>query len=197
MFYYLNGKVTVKEQNMVAIDVGGVGYAVHTSYNTSSKLEKGKEALVYTYCNIREDAFDIFGFIDLEELNFFKLLIGINGVGPKAGLAILSVANPASLALAIITGDEKLITKAQGIGKKIAQRIVLELKDKVAKDKIAQTEEFVVQTSDSQTLSETISALMVLGYTQIEAQESLKGVSAELTSEQMIKEALKNLMKQG
>lgn len=197
MFYYLNGEITVKEQNLVVVDVSGVGYAVHTSFNTLSKLDLHTKHRLYTYCNIREDAFDIFGFYDLEELNFFKLLIGINGVGPKAGLSILSVASPESLALAIITGDEKLITRAQGIGKKIAQRIVLELKDKIAKEKstvsASNIQTFVDNAGDSGNISEAISALMVLGYSQSEATSALAGVSAELSSEDMIKIALKNL----
>ncbi|MFI3114645.1 MAG: Holliday junction branch migration protein RuvA [Clostridia bacterium] len=198
MFYYLNGKITVKEQNLIVVDINGVGYAVHTSLNTLSKIEINKTHKLFTYCNIREDAFDIFGFADIEELNFFKLLISINGVGPKAGLSILSVASPESLALAIITGDEKLITQASGIGKKIASRIVLELKDKIAKEQISNTatmESFVIDT-DNSSISEAISALMVLGYTQGEATQAIKGVDAGLTSDQIIKIALKNLLKQ-
>lgn len=199
MFYYLSGEITIIEQNLVVLDVSGVGYAVHTSFNTLSNLEKGQKATLYTYCNIREDAFDVFGFYDIEELKFFKLLIGINGVGPKAGLSILSVASPASLALAIITGDEKLITKASGIGKKIAQRIVLELKDKVAKEKatVSSADVLIHAPAESDALSEAISALMVLGYTQQEATSALAGVSADGGLEEMIKYALKNLMKQG
>lgn len=197
MFYYLNGVVTVREQNLIVLDVNGVGYAVNTSFNTFSKVELKKTHKLYTYCNIREDAFDIFGFFDMEELNFFKLLISISGVGPKAGLSILSVASPESLALAIITGDEKLITKASGIGKKIASRIVLELKDKIAKEQITATDtkEFFID-DDSSNVSESISALMVLGYAQSEAMQAIKGIDVTLSSDQIIKIALKNLLKQ-
>lgn len=198
MFYYLNGEVTVKEQNLLVIDINGVGYAVHTSFNTMSKIELHKKHKLYTYCNIREDAFDIFGFADMEELNFYKLLTGITGVGPKAALSILSIASPESLALAIITGDEKLITQASGIGKKIASRIVLELKDKIAKEQMtasSTTTTFIADT-DGSNVSEAISALMVLGYSQSEATQALKGVDGALTSDQIIKIALKNLLKQ-
>ncbi|MFI3226359.1 MAG: Holliday junction branch migration protein RuvA [Clostridia bacterium] len=200
MFYYLNGEVTVKEQNLIVVDVNGVGYAVHTSLNTLSKVELNKKHKLYTYCNIREDAFDIFGFYDMEELNFYKLLTGITGVGPKAALSILSVASPESLALAIITGDEKLITRAVGIGKKIASRIVLELKDKIAKEQISSGSvsqvEFIGGDVDNSNVSEAISALMVLGYSQSEATQALRGVDGTLNADQIIKIALKNLLKQ-
>ncbi len=200
MFYYLNGDVTVKEQNLIVLDVNGVGYACHVSFNTYSKVELHKKQKLFTYCNIKEDAFDIFGFCDLDELNFYKLLTSISGVGPKAALAILSVASPESLALAIITGDEKLITRAQGVGKKIAQRICLELKDKIAKEKktVSSADMAVfaeTSISGNNAINEAISALMVLGYTQTEANEALRGVSSEFDSEQMIKIALKNLLK--
>lgn len=200
MFYYLNGEITHKENNLAVVDCNGVGYAVFTSINTLSKLEFGKKQKVFTYTHIREDIFDIFGFSDIEELNFFKLLISITGVGPKAALSILSVASPQSLALAIITGDEKLITQAQGIGKKIASRIVLELKDKVAKEQMSvksTSMEVFAQAGDTENLSEAVSALMVLGYSQTEATTSLKGVDLTLSSDEIIKIGLKNLFKQG
>lgn len=200
MFYYLNGEITHKENNLAVVDCNGVGYAVFTSINTLSKLEFGKKQKLFTYTHIREDIFDIFGFSDIEELNFFKLLISITGVGPKAALSILSVASPQSLALAIITGDEKLITQAQGIGKKIASRIVLELKDKVAKEQMSvksTSMEVFAQAGDTENLSEAVSALMVLGYSQTEATTSLKGVDLTLSSDEIIKIGLKNLFKQG
>ena len=200
MFYYLNGEITVKEQSFICTDISGVGYLVHSSFNTISKLELHKKHKLYTYTHIREDMFDIYGFIDMEELSFFKHLISISGVGPKAALSILSIASPESLALAIITGDEKLITRAQGIGKKIAQRIVLELKDKISKEKISvlsSKDIEIFSSTDTSSVSEAISALMVLGYTQAEATISLKGVDPTLSSEDVIKQGLKNLLKQG
>lgn len=199
MFYYLNGEITVKEQSFVCLDVNGVGYLVYSSFNTISKLELHKKSKLFTYTNIREDAFDIYGFCDHEELNFFKLLISITGVGPKAALSILSIASPESLALAIITGDEKLITKAQGIGKKIAQRIVLELKDKIQKSTqtVSHADLEVFANNDTSSVGEAISALMVLGYSQAEATGALRGIDGNLTSEEIIKIGLKNLLKQG
>lgn len=198
MFYYLEGQITIKEQNFVVVDINGVGYAVHTSMNTVTKLDLHKKHKLFTHCNIREDAFDIYGFADLEELNFYKLLTSISGVGPKAGLAILSVASPESLALAIITGDEKLITRASGIGKKIASRIVLELKDKVAKEQVSlKSENMEIISNDTGSVTEAISALMVLGYSQAEATGAIKGATADQTADQIVKIGLKNLLRQG
>lgn len=196
MFYYLNGLITIKEQSFVCLDINGAGYLVYTSLNTLSKLELNSHAKLYTYTNIREDAFDIYGFLDIEELNFFKLLINISGVGPKAGLSILSVASPSALALAIISGDEKLITQAQGIGKKIAQRIVLELKDKIQKEKSTVSHKDLEVFNTSDVINESISALMVLGYSQSEATKSISGIDTSLTSAEIIKIGLKNLLRQ-
>ena len=137
MFYYIDGTVTVLEQGLAVIDCGGVGYACHASQNTIGKLKMGTRARLLTYLNVREDIFELYGFIDEEELSCFKMMIGVSGVGPKAALAILSIAPPDRLALSIITGDEKLLMQAPGIGKKIAQRIVLELRDKMSKEQLA------------------------------------------------------------
>ena len=136
MFYYVEGKVALIEQSLCVIDCAGVGYACHTSQNTISQVKMGETARLYTYLYVREDIFDLYGFADAEELNCFKMLIGVSGVGPKAALAILSVAPPSRLALSIITGEEKLLTQAPGIGKKTAQRIVLELRDKMSKEQL-------------------------------------------------------------
>ena len=137
MFYYLNGTVAHKEANLAVIDCGGVGYACRTTTNTLSLLNLGEKAKLYTYLNTKEDAFDLYGFSTAEELNLFRLLIGVSGVGPKAGLAILSSNTPANLAMSIITGDERALTCAPGVGKKIAQRVILELKDKLANGQVA------------------------------------------------------------
>ena len=137
MFYYLNGVVAHMAPFLAVIDCGGVGYACRTTNNTLSHLQKGKPAKLYTHLNVREDAMELFGFSTENELNCFQLLTSVSGVGPKAALSILSAATPESLAMSIITGDEKALTVAQGIGKKIAQRIILELKDKLAKGQIA------------------------------------------------------------
>ena len=120
MFYYLNGTITVLDTGLAVVDCGGVGYACHTTNYTLSKLQVGKQAKLFTYCNIKEDAFDIYGFSTREELNCFERLLGVGGVGPKAALAILSVVTPDQFLLAVMTQDEKTLTMAQGVGKKMA-----------------------------------------------------------------------------
>ena len=124
MFYYLNGTITLLDANLAVVDCGGVGYACHTTNYTLARLQLGKPAKLFTYCNIKEDAFDVFGFSTREELNCFERLLGVTGVGPKAALAILSVVSPEQLTLAVMTQDDKTITMAQGVGKKLAQRIL-------------------------------------------------------------------------
>ena len=127
MFYYLSGEIALLKENLAVVDCGGVGYACHTSGYTLSKLRVGQSARLYTHCTIREDAFDIYGFFSQEELGCFERLIAVTGVGPKAALSILSAVSPERLTFAVMTGDEKLLTAAQGVGKKLAQRILLEL----------------------------------------------------------------------
>ena len=134
MFYYVSGTVAHVEPYLAVIDCGGVGYACKTTSTTISQLQVGKASKLYTYLHVGEGIFDLYGFATQGELGSFKQLIGISGVGPKAALAILSVCTPQGLAMAVITGDEKALIAAPGIGKKIAQRIILELKDKLAKE---------------------------------------------------------------
>ena len=200
MFYYLNGKVTVMEQNLAVIDMGGVGYACSVSLNTMSYLEVGKDAKLYTYCHIKEDAFDIFGFHSLNEKRSFELLLSVSGVGPKAALSILSSTTPEGLALAILNGDEKVITVAQGIGKKIAQRVILELKDKISKESAEVAAAGVIPTVPTGTSaakhSEASAALAVLGFTPGEAAAVLRTIDVEnLSIEDIIREALAKSIK--
>jgi len=198
MFHYLEGAVSIISQNLAVIDVGGVGYACYTTLNTISHLEIDKKSRLYTYCNIREDAFDIYGFYDLAEKRFFEQLLGVSGVGPKAALSILSSATPESLALAIINDDEAALTIAPGIGKKLAQRIILELKDKVSKEAAALKSSGYVPPRDAagQTGSkqrDAAAALAVLGYSQSEISMVMRGIDAEaLSVEEIIREVLKN-----
>lgn len=201
MFYYLNGMVAHIAPYLAVIDCGGVGYACRTTNVTLSALTVGKPGKLYTHLNVREDAVELYGFATEEELNCFEMLIGISGVGPKAALSILSATPPERLALAIITGDEKALTTAPGIGKKIAQRIILELKDKLAKGQLGNPvgEAYGgsgVTVIPENKASEASAALAVLGYSQSEIAMALKGVDLEnLTLEQVIKQALRKMVK--
>lgn len=202
MFYYLEGTVALVEHGMAVIDCGGVGYACHTSQNTLANVKMGQKARLYTFVHVREDIFDIYGFFDIEERNCFKMLIGVTGVGPKAALSILSVAPPSRLALSVITGDEKLLTQASGIGKKIAQRIVLELRDKMAKEQLESASNAndispVASAGDVNHTQEAIAALLVLGYNRAQALQAMEGAaSAEMDAEGLIRYALKKLAAQ-
>ena len=133
MFYHLNGIVTDIDINLAVIDCSGVGYAVNTTTNTLSRLKIGDKSKVYISECIKEDSFELYGFATVSEKRCFEMLLTVSGIGPKAALAILCAVTPEGLALAIMNGDDKAITAAQGVGKKIAQRVILELKDKVAK----------------------------------------------------------------
>jgi len=201
MFYYLEGTVAIIGQNLAVVDAGGAGYACLTTANTLSRLETGKKARLYTYCNIREDAFDIYGFYDLSEKRCFELLLGVSGVGPKAALSILSFSTPEALALAIVSDDETALIMAPGVGKKLAQRIILELKDKVSKETSAlKTSGYVPPREDAgkpvSKQRDAAAALTVLGYSQSEISAAMRGVDlSALTVEEIIREVLKNSVK--
>ena len=199
MFYYLNGVVAEMEANLAVIDCGGVGYACATTNYTLSQLKKGERAKLYTYMNVREDAVELFGFAAQSELHSFKLLLGVSGVGPKAALSILSANTPANLAMAVVMGDEKALTAAPGIGKKIAQRIILELKDKLAKEQSSFSGDsgaiLPVVVPDDKT-REAGAALAVLGYSASEVAAALKGIDMDaLPLEEIIRQALKRMVK--
>ena len=201
MFYYVSGTVAHVEPYLAVIDCGGVGYACRTTSYTLSQIKKGDKAKLLTYLNVREDAMELYGFISSEELKLFQQLISVSGVGPKAALSILSSNTPANLALSIITGDEKALTCAQGVGKKIAQRVILELKDKLSKGQgISASGETVsvpgMTLIPQNKLSEASAALAVLGYSQAEINVALKGIDVDTQSlEQIVRLALKNMMK--
>lgn len=198
MFYYLNGVVAETGPNLAVIDCGGVGYACATTNYTLAHLKRGEKSKLYTYLHVREEIFEIYGFSSQTELNSFKMLIGVSGVGPKAALAILSATTPDQLALAIVTGDEKALTMAQGIGKKIAQRIILELKDKLAKEQNSFTSggapvPIPVRNDKS---GEAAAALAVLGYTSQDIAVALKGIDTDaLPLEEIIRQALKKMVR--
>ena len=201
MYYYVSGTVAHVEPYLAVIDCGGVGYACRTTSYTLSQIKKGDKAKLFTYLSVREDAMDLYGFFTQEELKLFQQLISVSGVGPKAALSILSSSTPANLAMSIITGDEKALTAAQGVGKKIAQRVILELKDKLAKGQTisAGGESYGgtgVTVIPENKLSEASAALAVLGYSQGEINLALKGIDLDsLPLEQIIKEALKKMVK--
>ena len=201
MFYYLDGTVAEILPGLAVIDCGGVGYACKTTNYTLSRLKKGQKAKLYTHLNVGEDIFELYGFSALNELNSFRLLIGVSGVGPKAALSILSVGSPEALAMAIVTGDEKALTAAPGIGKKIAQRIILELKDKMARESGGELDFSGGKGAPaaavfSNKATEAAQALAVLGYTSAEVSMALKGVDVEgLPLEEIIRQSLKKMVK--
>lgn len=201
MFYYLDGTVAELLPNLAVIDCSGVGYACKTTNNTLTRLTKGQRAKLYTYLHVAEGVFELYGFSSPSELSSFKMLIGVSGVGPKAGLAVLSAGTPESLAMAIVTGDEKALTAAPGIGKKIAQRIILELKDKVAKESAGGIDfsggaGVPAAAVFSNKATEAAQALSVLGYSSAEVSQALKGVDVDgLPLEEIIRQSLKKMVK--
>ena len=196
MFYYLHGTVALIDLGVVVLECGGVGFSVNTTTTTMAKLKLGEFCRLYTHCAIREDAFDIYGFATKRELDTFRFLIGVNGVGPKAALAILSTVTPDGLNMAVVTQNEKSLTAAPGVGKKLAQRILLELKDKLG----AQSE-FDFSSGDGVTApllqpgskaTEAVQALQVLGYDQNSISAAMKGIDVEnLELQDIIKQALR------
>ncbi|MDR2664990.1 MAG: Holliday junction branch migration protein RuvA [Oscillospiraceae bacterium] len=201
MFYYLEGTVANIEPQLAVIDVGGAGFACGVTSNTARHLEPGKKTKLYTYCKMRDDAFDIYGFYDMSEKRCFELLIGVTGVGARAALSILSSCTPESLALAVIIDDERAITAAPGVGKKLAQRVLLELKDKVSREAAAMKSSGYAPVAYGDTeqgvkLKDAAAGLSVLGYGTGEISAALRGVDAQaLTVEEIIKQVLKNSLR--
>ncbi|EHK2363040.1 TPA: Holliday junction branch migration protein RuvA [Clostridium perfringens] len=201
MYEYIRGQFQGISKDYVVIELNNIGYRIFTSGNTMSNMPKVEdEVLLYLEQIVREDFIGLYGFTTREELEMFKLLLSINGVGAKAALSLLSISTVNNLKYAIMMGDEKHITRAPGIGKKTAQRIILELKDKLKPDELTSEEEQLIEgindNSDySFNINETLSALMALGYTEKEAQKALEKVDKTLSIENMIKESLKLLMR--
>ena len=185
MFYYLTGTITLLDANLAVVDCGGVGYACHASNYTLAQLKLGQEQRLYTFCNIKEDAFDIYGFSSREELRLFEQLTGVTGVGPAS-------------ALAIMTGDEKSITRAKGVGAKSAKRIILELKDKLGGTldfSNGTPDGFQVPAAQSGKLATATTALVELGYSQSEASSALKGADPEkMTVEELVRFGLRAMV---
>ncbi len=199
MFYSLTGKIIYKDEQTIAISCGGVGFKCFTTRNSLAKLSlQSGEVTVFTHLNVREDALDLFGFATNDELDAFKLLISVSGVGPKAALAILSELSPDAFAVAVASGDAKAITAANGVGPKLAQRVIMELKDKIANVSFISEESSsvsnAVNTANSMgNTSEAIAALTALGYSQTEASVAVSKLSPNLSVEELIKGALKNM----
>ncbi|MCI6228845.1 MAG: Holliday junction branch migration protein RuvA [Candidatus Faecousia sp.] len=201
MLYYVSGKVTVLEPGLAVIDCGGVGYGCRVTAYTAGQLKLNQNAKLYITESIREDAFDLYGFSSREEQRCYELLTSVNGVGPKAAMAILSAGGPQNFTLAVMTGDEKMLTAAQGIGKKIAQRIILELKDKIGGggmelDFSAGTAAAApAQQGSSAALAHA--ALQELGYSPAEISAALKGVDPNASTEEMVRYALRAMVMKG
>lgn len=196
MFYSLTGSIIYSDETSVAVSCGGVAFRCFTTYNTLKKIgQKGSTVTLFTYLNVREDALDLFGFYDNSELDTFKLLLGVSGVGPKAALAVLSEFTPERLALAVSAGDTKAVTRAQGVGPKLAQRVVLELKDKLSPfaGSSAQILSAVSAVTEMSNTQSAIEALTELGYSQSEAALSVSKLDPNLSVEQLIKQALKSM----
>jgi len=200
MIYYVSGPVTVLEPGLAVVDCGGVGYGCAVTAYTAAQLKLNQQAKLYITESIREDAFDLYGFISREEQRCYELLTSVNGVGPKAAMSILSAGGPQNFTLAVMTGDEKLLTAAQGVGKKIAQRIILELKDKVGGGSMEldfSGVKTVAAPAASNAASLAQAALQELGYSPAEISQALKGVDPNATTEDMVRHALRAMVMKG
>ena len=193
MFNYIKGKYISSGDGYIVVETGGIGYNIYTSLNSVTTFTSRDEIKVYTYLYLREGIADIYGFATEEEKQMFLHLISISSVGPKAAISILSVAPSERIALAIITGDSKLIQKAQGIGPKVAQRVVMELKDKLKGIEI-NTDDIPAEIPVTDNASEALSALLVLGYSENEAKKAISKADSSLDTESLIKAALKLML---
>lgn len=195
MFYYLKGTVVHTFENFAVLDIGGIGFKIYSSLSSLSKITQNNNYIFYTYTNIREDAFDIYGFITQEELNFFEMLLSVSGVGPKAALAVLSALSPSGVAKAVLTNDAKAISAAQGVGIKTAQRIILELQSKISGEDLLQnvTENDIFLNMSAN--NDAVAALMALGYNATEAKRAIAAAEPGKTVEETITNALLKLSK--
>ena len=199
MFAYIRGKLEYKHNDYVVVEANGVGYKIYTSLSTIQNVQpSGSEVKIYTHLYVREDIMSLYGFLTQEELGMFELLLGVSGVGPKAAISVISSMSPSKFGLSVITDDYKSLTKAQGVGNKVAQRIILELKDKINKTELVTAyggkDEAVNAGNDNSRVSEAMSALVVLGYTAPEASKAVASVySDDMDLESIIKNALKAL----
>lgn len=196
MLYYVSGTVTILESGLAVIDCGGVGYGCRVTAYTAAQLKLNQSARLYITESIREDAYELYGFSSREEQRCYELLTSVNGVGPKAAMAILSSGGPQNFTLAVMTGDEKMLTAAQGIGKKIAQRIILELKDKIGggATELDFSAPAAAAAAPSSAAALANAALQELGYSPAEIAQALKGVDPGATTEEMVRYALRAMV---
>ena len=197
MIYYVSGQVTILEPGLAVIECGGVGYGCRVTAYTAAQLKINQNARLYITESIREDAHDLYGFISKDEQRCYELLTSVSGVGPKAAMAILSSGGPQNFTLAVMTGNDKMLTAAQGVGKKIAQRIILELKDKIGGasaelDFSAGPAAAPVQSGNNAALAHA--ALQELGYSAAEINAALKGVDPKASTEEMVRYALRAMV---
>ena len=197
MIYYVSGPVTILEPGLAVIECGGVGYGCRVTAYTAAQLKLNQNARLYITESIREDAHDLYGFISKEEQRCYELLTSVNGVGPKAAMAILSSGGPQNFTLAVMTGNDKMLTAAQGVGKKIAQRIILELKDKIGGGDMAldfTAGPAVAAPAQQGAAALAHAALQELGYSPAEIASALKGVDPNATTEDMVRHALRAMV---
>lgn len=200
MLYYLNGTVALLEPGLAVIDCGGVGYGCRVTAYTAAQLKLNTTAKLYITESIREDAYELYGFASREEQRCYTLLTAVNGVGPKAAMSILSSGGPQNFTLAVMTGDEKMLTAAQGVGKKIAQRIILELKDKIGGSNVEldfSTGPVNAAPQSGSSLTLATAALQELGYSPAEISLALKGVDPQASTEDMVRHALRAMVMKG
>ena len=200
MLYYLNGTVALLEPGLAVIDCGGVGYGCRVTAYTAAQLKLNTTAKLYITESIREDAYELYGFVSREEQRCYTLLTAVNGVGPKAAMSILSYGGPQNFTLAVMTGDEKMLTAAQGVGKKIAQRIILELKDKIGGSNVEldfSTGPVNAAPQSGSSLALATAALQELGYSPAEISLALKGVDPQASTEDMVRHALRAMVMKG
>ena len=202
MYSYIKGILRDMDEESIVVETGGIGYHIYTTGQTFRYLPSvGEEVKVYTYLHVREDAMLLFGFLTKDELKIYKLLLGVSGIGPKAGLNILSCLSPDELRFAVLAGDVKTISSAPGIGKKTAEKLILELKDKMSIEDVLEQaahgseQSKEIEATDTGMQAEAVQALTALGYGSAESLRAVKKVSVDCASvEDPLREALKNLL---
>lgn len=202
MFDYIRGKIDSKSSDCIVVDNSGVGFKIYTSLLTIERTgQTGSEVTLFTHLYLREGIMDLYGFFSREELKMFNMLLSVSGIGPKAAISLLSVLQPSQFALAVMSEDAKSLTRAQGIGMKTAQRVILELKDKIKKEQFAFQEGIADNagpSAEGEEVREAVGALMVLGYTALESNKAVKAVYTEgMTLETIIRNALRNVSNRG